>query len=69
VNVPACPVGAEITALPLLEETTWPGTPFTVYSKLYGPTLFPPFNVISGEFPFTHTRALPLMLAVGAGMV
>jgi hypothetical protein len=70
VNIPGVIVGTwRVTLLPVVVVIVWFVPLLTVYVKVYGAVPDAPVNVITGDIPSLHTDVLPLIVAVGTGLI
>ena len=69
-KLPEVFVGAfTVTLLPLVVVTVWLAPPFIVYVNVYGAVASAPVNVINGCVPFLHAAVVPVIVAVGKGLI
>ena len=69
-KVPIVPVGTvTVTLFPVEVIIVWLLPPLIVYVKVYGAVPPAPVNVIFGELASLHTAVVPLIVAVGNGLL
>jgi hypothetical protein len=70
VYVPDVPVGTDTdTLFPDVVVTVWFVPLFMLYVNVYGAVPFAPVKVIFGEAASLHTDTVPLIVAVGSGLI